>query len=146
MVVAVVTPLGSLLVLLWGRFSVTFWLLFGHFLVTFWSILVFRRGSEVLCCPWGSLWASRGVLGFPGGPSGLLGGLFEDTFWSHISCVFLNDLRCSFLVCVFCAVFGSLFDPFEGHAETYFRQRAFAKRKGRYAGYTVKIHDISRIL
>ena len=43
----------------------------------------------------------------------------------------------------FCAVFGSLFDPFEGHAETYFRQRALAKRKGRYAGYIVNAWNLT---
>ena len=127
---------------IFGYFLVTFWLLFGNFLVHF-GVPEGLGGSLLpLGVPLGlsgGPWLSWGV------PLGSSGGLFEDPFWSHISSVFLNDLRCSFLVC-FCAVFGSLFDPFEGHVGTYFRQRALAKRKGRYAGYTVKMHGISCIL
>ena len=51
--------------IVWCSCGVDVGLFIGQFLVTFWSILVSWKGSEVLCYPWGLLWASRGVPEFP---------------------------------------------------------------------------------
>ena len=87
--------------LCWCSCGVDIGAVLGYFLVFFLSILVFRRSSEVPCCPWGHSGPLGGALAFLGVPLGSSGGLFEDPFGSQISCFFLNDLRCSFLVC-FC--------------------------------------------